>query len=208
MSKPALTDLDSGQEAWDATVNDNHDVLTDGPFPVKEYADIATLAAVNPATHDRCIAATADGKLWISTGTAWVSFFPDDGGGDAYGAGTRPVTKAELLADLSVSASTASDFFPADCIKCGVTAVVPAGGTITASGGGTSFMLGDGTDADRYAAGKAFAAGTKVTPADRTAAVLEQTSGDEAVVAAPDAGAFTAGALVVIGHYLECVPPT
>lgn len=70
MSRPALTDITHGQESWDTTVNDNMDILVDGPLPIKEVANIAALPSA--ATHDRCIVATTDsGELWISDGTDW-----------------------------------------------------------------------------------------------------------------------------------------
>lgn len=73
MSRPTLTDIASGQESWDTTINANQDKLTAAPLPVVEYATLAALNSGAPASsYDRCVAATADGLYWVSDGTQWV----------------------------------------------------------------------------------------------------------------------------------------
>lgn len=77
MSRPTPdpADLVSGQEGWDAILRDQLAAILSGPFPVKEYADFASLPAAS--SYERCLAATVDSnKLWFSDGVDWqeVSF--------------------------------------------------------------------------------------------------------------------------------------
>lgn len=71
MAKPAITPIDSAVEAWDQAINDALDVLSDGPIPIKEYADAASLPTAS--SYDECLAFTSDTKtLWKSNGTVWI----------------------------------------------------------------------------------------------------------------------------------------
>lgn len=63
---------------------------------------------------------------------------------------------------------------------------------VTASGGGASFKVGDGTDDDKWGTGIAFTAGTATTSASFTASPSGYYS-DTNVVLTVNTGAFTAG---------------
>lgn len=70
MSKPELTDITSGQQGWDSTLNDNLAILRDGPLPIKSYANRAGLPAAG--SNDECIAWVQDEeRLYQSDGTNW-----------------------------------------------------------------------------------------------------------------------------------------
>ena len=70
MARPAVSPVEHGTESWDTTINDNSDIMLDGPFPIKEVANIAALPAA--ASFDRCLVATTDSStLWISDGAVW-----------------------------------------------------------------------------------------------------------------------------------------
>lgn len=72
MARPTLTDVASGEQGWDSTINDNWDVLLSGPFPIKEYANYAALPAAG-ADNARCVAALTDEhRLVISNGSTWL----------------------------------------------------------------------------------------------------------------------------------------
>ncbi len=191
MTRPALVDVDHGQEDADATINNNNDKITAGPFPVMEYADFASLPAAGG--YDRCLAATTSPTaLWISNGTEWV----------AVGA---EVATTELTG-LTGATVTWTGAFPAGVRQIGVSGRVTT--LITASGGGTTLNVGDhgSADPDRYAAGVAFAANTVFSDA-ATADPGGWNSGARDVVISPDAGAFTAGAVRLRAYFLRTIPP-
>jgi hypothetical protein len=72
MPRPTTTPIAADQAGWDATIDDNFDVLVGGPFPIKEYANFAALPAAG-ADNARCVAALTDEhRLVISTGAAWL----------------------------------------------------------------------------------------------------------------------------------------
>ncbi len=73
---------------------------------------------------------------------------------------------------------------------------------ITASGGGASFSIGDGTDADHWGAGIVFTAGTVTTSADFTAAPGFFASAAN-IVLTVNTGAFTAGKVRAAIHYID-----
>lgn len=73
MAAPGLTDLVAGLEGWDATVNDNNDVLR-GPLPIKVYSSLSSLLALTPGSYDNCIALVFENgamTLWGSDTNGW-----------------------------------------------------------------------------------------------------------------------------------------
>ena len=201
MSKPALLDLVSGQQGWDARVNDNNAKLRDKPMPVKEYASLAALIAdADPTTHDRCVAALTDGTLWISNGTSWV---PVEGG-STNGAYSSRKTNEAASGALSGASYTFTDLFPANVIRIGVSLRV-----ITAITGATTFDAGDGTDVDRYGAALAIALDTVADFSDATAdpssGGWNGSTGD--VVLTANGSNFTGGEVRAVAHYFEVAAP-
>lgn len=91
---------------------------------------------------------------------------------------------------------------PADVLSLGVTCRVT---TVIEGAGAASFALGDGTDADLYGTGIAFAAGTTVTQANYTASPLTQawssSAGDLTMTA--NAGQFDSGNITCCSFYLD-----
>lgn len=204
MARPTLTDLDHEQQSWDSTVNDNNDVLVGGPFPIKTYANFAALPAAG-ADNVNCLAVTEDtDELWQSDGSNWRHYGP--GHVNANGArGLLRVATTELTG-MSGPTATWSNAVPAGAILLGVSLRVT---TLVASGdGGTDFDVGDGTDADRFAAAAAFAAGTTKTPADHTATPLAWLSAALSVVLTCNGGTFNAGAVRLVAYYLQLTAPS
>lgn len=202
MTRPTFTDLEQGLEAWAAYINDMRDALVDAPFPIKEYADVASLPAAG--SYDRCLAVTTDtSELWYSDGTSWRTVSDDQV--DASGARMRIVKATTLLSDLSASSTWASAF-PAGVVRLGVAGRVTT--LITASGGGVTLNVGDhgGSDPDAYGTGIAFAAGTTFADA-ATTSPLGWSAAVQDVVLAPDTGAFTAGAVRLTAFYLQTTAP-
>lgn len=127
--------------------------------------------------------------------------------GNANGA-TANVRSATTTVNLSGATSTASALFPAACIRLGVTARVTT--IVTSGDGGTDMNVGDGTDADRYGATIAFAAGTTVdmsnATADPSSGGWVGATGD--VVFTCNGGTFSGGVVRVCAHYLDLTAPT
>lgn len=60
----------SGIEAWDALLRDFLTAICKAPFPVAEYANLASLPAAG--SYDRCMASTVDtSELYFSSGGVW-----------------------------------------------------------------------------------------------------------------------------------------
>jgi len=196
MARPALVDLLSGIEGWDAILNDNLGVLRDTPFPPVEYANFAALPAA--ASYDRCLAVTTDdSRLWISNGAYWVPV--------EYGSTSGAYTKADgseaSSGALSGASYTFTGLFPAKVFHLGV-----SGRVTTLIAGATSFDVGDGTDVDMYAAGVAVAAGTTFADA-ATADPSGWTLAAGDVVLTAVGGNFTAGVVTAVAHFLRTVAP-
>lgn len=98
----------------------------------------------------------------------------------------------------SGATSSASNLIPDGALVIGVTCRVT-----TAITGATSFTVGDGTDVDKWGTGVAIAAGTKTSSADFTAIVSSYQSATSVVLTATGSN-FTAGAVLVTVHYLDC----
>lgn len=71
---PDPATLVSGQQSWDATLRDLLDAVLKKPFPLAQYADFGSLPAAG--SYDRCLACTANGNLYWSTGGSWVEIYP------------------------------------------------------------------------------------------------------------------------------------
>lgn len=205
--RPTLTPLDHEQQSWDSTVNDNNDVLVGGPFPLYQAASYAALISDHPAGADNvnCLAVTADtDEVWQSDGTNWRHYGP----GHLQASGARGLLKVATteLSGLSGATATWSTAVPAGAILLGVSLRVT---TLVASGdGGTDFDVGDGSDADRFAAAAAFTAGTTKTPADHTATPLAWLGAALDVVLTCNGGTFNAGAVRLVAYYLQLTAPT
>jgi hypothetical protein len=192
MTRPARTDVEHGEQSWDTDIDDNLKAILDGPFPIKEYADFASLPAA--AAYDRCLAVTISPPMvWISDGAAW-----------------RPTgmnCKVSTSGAMVGATVTIANAFPAGVRQIGVAGRVTT--LITASGGGATMNVGDhgGADPDRYATGVAFAAGTTWADA-ATADPGGWNAAARDVVLAPDVGAFTAGVVKIYAFYLSTFAPT
>lgn len=67
-----VSKLVSNQEGWDTHTRDMFNAIFSAPIPIVEVADLAALDVAHPADqYDRCLASTADGKLWFSKGGNW-----------------------------------------------------------------------------------------------------------------------------------------
>lgn len=81
MSRPLNIPIDNGVNGWDTLLNDNLEIILDGPFPA--HADAAltesNLQSTFPAaSYDRCIVwvnhSVVGYTLYWSDGTAWIPF--------------------------------------------------------------------------------------------------------------------------------------
>ena len=111
---------------------------------------------------------------------------------------------AEVLKSaLSGATVTATGIFPAKTFHLGVAVYVT-----TLITGASSFDVGDGSDADRYANDVAVAAGTDSDNSDATADPTgwDATAGD--VVLTAVGSNFTAGAVRIAAFYLDYSGPT
>jgi hypothetical protein len=205
MARPALTDLVSGQQSWDATVNLNNDVITEGPFPPVQYATVTALLAVNAALYEDCLATTDDThEVWASDGTSW-RVVGHLGPLNNNGARGRDFTEANELT-LSGADETWTGAFPAGSFDRAVSLRVTE--VVTSGDGGTSFDVGDGSDQDRYAATVAFTNGTTKTPANATAAFDAGTAAAGNVVITCVGGTFSGGKVRLIVTYRTLTAPT
>lgn len=81
MARPTKNDINSGIQNWDGKIDDNDEVLFNGPIPIHEHVgDETDLEATFPAAlYDRChvmVNHTSHGwSLYVSDGSAWVRIF-------------------------------------------------------------------------------------------------------------------------------------
>lgn len=190
-----------GQQGWGALINDFLTALQDNPTAVARFANVAALPAA--ASHENCLAFTEDEDLlWMSDGSAWRTV----GGGVLNMNGARAGHRmATAVIDVAVS-PTAAGLYPAGCIRKGVSGRNLTG--FVMGGGGTAFNIGDGSDADRYKANMGLTSGLTFTPADITAASLEQLAAAGDVTLTPVSGSFTSGTMRVVVSYEELTAPT
>ena len=81
MARPATTPINSGNQGWDGRIDDDIDVLANGPLPIYESASLteSTLASTYPpASFDRCLVwvnhSVYGYTLYRSDGTDWHPF--------------------------------------------------------------------------------------------------------------------------------------
>ena len=122
---------------------------------------------------------------------------------DTQAQGPNLKTVSVLKSGLSGASVTATNLIPAGCFLLGVTVRVT-----TAITGATSFSIGDGSDADRWGATIAVAAGTTTTIANFTANGFGQFTAANNVVLTANGGDFATGAVRVTAHYLDLSPAT
>ena len=144
-------------------------------------------------------AGTADITLSRLAAGSWASVGPN---GSA--TNIRKATTA-LTTDSGAAPATATNLIPAGSLVIGVDARVT---TILAGTGLTTWSLGDGSDADRWATGKALAAGTTVTLADATINAPPIYAAATSVVLTAAAGQFDSGVVRLTVHYLSLTAAT
>jgi len=122
-------------------------------------------------------------------------------------------------AALNIKVNSVSDATDSGAGTQVLTGVIPAGvtclavtcrvTTVIVGAGAASFSLGDGTDADLYGAGIAFAAGTTVDHTDYTASPLTQAWSDSAgdLTLTANAGQFDSGNITCSCFYLDTTAP-
>jgi hypothetical protein len=202
MARPSTADISHTSQSWDAGLNAWRAAAFVGPFPVAEYADEASLPAA--AAYDRCVAATADGRIWRSDGTDWAPLVADEGGGASFGAGLKINCVEEELTALAGATVDSSIQFPAGCIRLGVTTRVT-----TLITGATSFDVGEPAgDTDLYGSTLPVAADGTSDLSDATASPLGFLAAAQAVRLTANGSNFTAGAARVCLHYLTLQAPT
>jgi hypothetical protein len=107
---------------------------------------------------------------------------------------------------MSGATVTATNLIPAGATVLGVTVRVT---TLIASGdGGTTFTIGDGTDADAWGTGIAFAAGTVTSGTAFTVTTPLHYAAATSVVLTCTGGTFNAGAARITVHYLDYTAAT
>lgn len=174
MTRPSIVGINSGNQGWDGAMDDNFDVLAEGPLPIYESAAITSLTALETAfpaaAHDRCFAwinlTTYGYTLCYSNGAAWGT----------YGTERRPVrsssvTITQLITDRFVRFTGAGtvdyDFlavasWPGMTVEVrndtsGVVSLDPNGSeTINGGGAGVALSLPAGSTARIYNDGAAL----------------------------------------------------
>jgi hypothetical protein len=123
--------------------------------------------------------------------------------GGVMGIKTNCVTE---LVDSGSGTQTIPALIPAKARNLGVSCRVD---TVIVGAGATTFSLGDGTDADLYGTGLAFAAGTTVGTSNLTASPFTQawSASALALTMTADAGQFDSGAITCCAHYLDFTAP-
>ena len=74
MARPTFGRITSGVQGWDSTINNNRDILSNGPFPLYQHTgDETDLDTAFPANlHDRCI-------LWVNNSSTGWEIYASDG---------------------------------------------------------------------------------------------------------------------------------
>lgn len=109
--------------------------------------------------------------------------------------------------DSGAGTQAITSVIPARAMTLGVTCRVD---TVIVGAGATTFSLGDGTDADLYGAGIAFAAGTTVSTSNYTAKPINQAFSTSAanLTMTANAGQFDSGSITCCAHYVDFTAPT
>lgn len=83
MARPATVPINSGNQGWDGRIDDDFDILANGPIPLYENASLteSTLASTFPAaSYSECLVwvnhTTLGYTLYRSDGTNWHPFDP------------------------------------------------------------------------------------------------------------------------------------
>lgn len=77
MARPTKNDINSGNQGWDGEMDDNDEVLFNGPFPMHQHTgNESDLASTYPANqYDRCWImvnhSTLGWTYYVSDGTNW-----------------------------------------------------------------------------------------------------------------------------------------
>ena len=78
MSRPIPATIVQGIEGWDADVENNFDLIFEGPIPVKQFTSVGALPTA--ANFDDCVAVVIEAgkkrQWYISDGTNWISLTP------------------------------------------------------------------------------------------------------------------------------------
>lgn len=174
MARPSPTPINSGNQGWDGEIDDNFDILSDAPIPIKERSDITSLAllemAYPAASHDRCFIwanlTTYGYTLCWSNGTAWITY-----GSEKRPIRTSTVTISQLITDKLVRFTGAGaidyDFLAAASWPgveviirndtAGVVNLDPNGSeTINGGGAGVALALAAGSTARAFSDGSAL----------------------------------------------------
>lgn len=191
--------LGHGLESWDAVFNAIINILVAGPFPLKEYADFASLPAA--ASYPRCVAMTLKPLcVWVSDPvgpSATPRWVPINGVG---------INHTSLV--LSGTSTTWTAAFAAKHGRKGVAGRVTT--AITASAG-TTFDVGNhaAADPDMYAAGVLFALNMTFEDVATADPRGWSTTAQDVVVTCGGGGSFTAGVLSLYAFYDRTfAPPT
>jgi hypothetical protein len=120
-------------------------------------------------------------------------------------AATWQQATASVTCNSGTGTCTSSNLIPAGSLVIGVTARVT---TILAGAGLTTWTLGDGSDADRWGATLALAAGTTVTLANTTITTVPLYAAATNVVLTAAAGQFDSGVVRLTVHYISLTAPT
>jgi hypothetical protein len=109
--------------------------------------------------------------------------------------------------DSGAGTQSIPSLIPARALNLGVTCRVD---TVIVGAGAASFALGDGTDADLYGTGIAFAAGTTVSTSNYTAKPINQAFNTSAanLTMTANAGQFDSGSITCCAHYVDFTAPT
>ena len=78
MSRPIPATIVQGIEGWDADIENNFDLIFEGPIPLKVFATFAGLPAAG--NFDNCLALVVEAgkkqQLFLSDGTNWIAVNP------------------------------------------------------------------------------------------------------------------------------------
>lgn len=79
MARPSKIAVTSGTPGWDAVVNQNLDILFDGPLPLFRASDLTDLETNYLASqYEQCVAITEDtGVIYVSDGADWNRLVPE-----------------------------------------------------------------------------------------------------------------------------------
>lgn len=98
MARPLKLDIDSGMQNWDGKIDDNFEVLFDGPIPFHASASLteANLQSTFPAaSYERCV-------VWVNHSVfSYLLYFSDGTNWRPYGTDTRITTAHTGAATLN-----------------------------------------------------------------------------------------------------------